>query len=69
MNSYLHVEIDGTAQNCAHLITRLLDTYDDLLIDQQGFLLIPANQWQELSRTAAANDCVLQMKDRVGEAA
>lgn len=69
MNSYLQVELDGTAQNCAHLINELLNTHDDLLIDQHGFLLIPANKWQELNHTAATYECTLIAVERSQEAA
>ncbi|HZS09909.1 MAG TPA: hypothetical protein VFD58_34095 [Blastocatellia bacterium] len=69
MNSYLHVEIDGNAQNCAHLINQLLNTREDLLIDQQGFLLVPANRWDELNQTAAKYGCSLVPAKRSREAA
>ena len=69
MNSYLRVEIDGNAQNCAYLINQLLNTYNDLRIDQQGFLLIPASQWDELQEIAVASQCRLVPAERNREAA
>ncbi len=69
MNSSLRVEIDGNAQNCAHLINQLLNANDDLLIDQQGFLLIPSSRWNELNRIAAQNGCALVLTERSSEAA
>jgi hypothetical protein len=69
MNSHLRVELDGHAQNCAHLIHHLLNTREDLLIDQQGFLLVPANQWDEVQQIAAENDCTLVLAERSKEAA
>jgi hypothetical protein len=69
MNLYLRVEIDGNAQNCAHLINQLLNTREDLLIDQQGFLLVPERQWDEISRIAAEYACILVLAERTREAA
>ncbi len=69
MNTFLRVEIDGNAQNCAFLINQLLNSRDDLLIDQQGLLLIPENRWDELSRIASEYACQLVIAERVREAA
>jgi hypothetical protein len=69
MNTYLRAEIDGNAQNCAHLINQLLNIHEDLLIDQHGFLLVPANRWDELNQTAAKYGCALVPAKRSREAA
>ncbi len=69
MNSSLRVEIDGNARNCAHLINQLLNANEDLLIDQQGFLLIPPHRWNELNQVAAKYGCALVLAERSSEAA
>ncbi|MFN0123607.1 MAG: hypothetical protein ACKV2V_24160 [Blastocatellia bacterium] len=69
MTSYVRAEIEGNSQNCAHLINQLLNKRDDLLIDQYGFLLVPAAQWDDLQQIAARFGCGLVLAENLREAA
>jgi len=62
-------EIDGNAQCCARLVHELRRGYQDLLIDQRGFLLIPEDRWEEVQRLAAKHDCEIRPAKRSQEAA
>ena len=69
MQTYLRAEIDGEAQSCARFTDYLREKFDDLLIDQQGYLLIPMPLWSELTKLASKFQCLMTDKDQLSCAA
>jgi hypothetical protein len=59
MNKFLRAEIDGEAAACAALITELREANYPLLLDGEGFLLVPVEEWDELERIANGYGCEL----------
>jgi hypothetical protein len=62
-------EIDGNAQHCARLVDKLRETYQDLLVDRHGFLLIPEKLWDEIQHLARRHECELRFIGKSREAA
>lgn len=60
MNNYLRVELNGEAASCAALIAELRQGDYSLLIDRDGFLLIPQSDWEVLEQLADSFDCELE---------
>ncbi len=68
-NRYVCAEIDGQAYSCAELIHELRQKHQELLIDQEGFLLIPKAQWNKVQKLAAKHQCELRSLESSREAA
>jgi hypothetical protein len=59
MSNFLRAEIDGEAAACAALIAELRQADYPLMLDRDGFLLIPVEDWDELERIANGHGCEL----------
>ncbi|HYE71826.1 MAG TPA: hypothetical protein VEF04_00790 [Blastocatellia bacterium] len=69
MKDYLRVEFDGEAANCADLITDLLEREYPVSLDEDGFLLVSKNRWQELEELARKHKCELYNRELTRQAA
>lgn len=59
MQKFLRAEIDGDAASCAAFISELRQSEFSLLIDWEGFLLVPESEWEEVEFLADSFGCNL----------
>ncbi len=69
MTEYFRAEINGEAQACARLIQDLRNNDWDLLVDQQGYLIVAESEWDRLDQLAQQYQCRLEARGQYQQAA
>lgn len=69
MTEYFRAEINGDAQACARLIQDLRNSDRDLLVDQQGYLIVAESEWDNLDQLAQQYHCRLEARGQYQQAA
>lgn len=69
MTEYFRAEINGDAQACARLIQDLRNNDWDLLVDQQGYLIVAEAEWDRLDQLAQQYQCRLEARGQYQQAA
>jgi hypothetical protein len=69
MTEYFRAEINGEAQACARLIQNLRNNDWDLLVDQQGYLIVAESEWDKLDQLAQEYQCQLEPRGQYQQAA